>query len=277
MNEFEMSDNSVFTPKKLIILLLFTFLTVLIIGSIATFFGGRTLGLLSESLIIVPAIIYVWRKKIPFLRVFRFHSIPFSALLYTLGLSLTAFILGDELDRIIGDIFPMPQIWADALKKLVEISNIYDAVILIFATVILAGFAEEMMFRGIIQRTLESLRDPAKAIVFSAIIFALAHFNPWMVLQITFLGLILGYLAWKSNSILPAILVHGLNNLFSLILMNISEIKQTWYASTKHVNIQWIVVAVVIFAICIRGFNKAFDKNGPFESTYYKNEGGCGE
>ena len=127
-----------------------------------------------------------------------------------------------------------------------------------FLGVVFAAFGEEMLFRGVLQRSLEHFREPAIAIVLSSVLFSIIHFNPWAALQIMFLGLFLGYLAWKANSIFPAIVLHGINNLLSIILINIPEENLKWYsATTKHVNLYLLIFAIIIIVPAIFSFNQA--------------------
>jgi membrane protease YdiL (CAAX protease family) len=123
----------------------------------------------------------------------------------------------------------------------------------------MAGFAEEMLFRGLLQRTLEHYRDPAMAIVLTSVLFALAHFNPWVALQITFLGLALGYMAWKSRSILPAVIVHSGNNLLSILLINAPQHNVSWYATEEHVRWIWIALAILLIGPAFLTFSRYCD------------------
>jgi hypothetical protein len=74
------------------------------------------------------------------------------------------------------------------------------------------------------------------AIFFSALIFAIVHLNPWWMMQILVLGVILGLLAWRSNSIIPGILVHSINNGLALLMLNIKPEHLHWYEWRGHVN-----------------------------------------
>jgi membrane protease YdiL (CAAX protease family) len=234
----------------------FTFIFVLLFGSIAVLLGGPRLGLLSESLIILPAVVYVVITRRPFLRTFRIAPISTVLAGQTVLITLCTFVLGDALDRLIHRFFPMPEEWMEALVNLMTIDSFGDAVLLFSSAVLMAGIAEEMLFRGLIQRTLEHYRDPAMGIVLSSVFFALVHFNPWTAIQITLLGLVLGYLTWRTGSIVPAVILHSVNNLLSIALLNIPEQRLSWYGSENHVHWHWIAVALLVFIVTVRAFNR---------------------
>jgi hypothetical protein len=52
-------------------------------------------------------------------------------------------------------------------------------------------------------------------IAITAVLFGAAHGAPWMVLPISFLGILLGVLVWMTGSLSTAWLAHGLFNLAS--------------------------------------------------------------
>jgi len=233
---------------------------MMFVGTAVILLGGRSMALLSEALIIMPSLVFVWRFKIPFLRVFRLNRINGAIFVYTVILSLSVFVISDALDRFVGNLFPMPAEWLDAMKELVHIDTPLQAALLFVSAVLIAGFAEEMLFRGMLQRTLEIYREPAIAIVLSSVFFAVAHFNPWTALQITFLGLALGYLTWKSDSILPGVFLHATNNLLSIVFMNTSEASLTWYGTEKQVNMIWLFLAFAVIAPMFVLFNRACEE-----------------
>ena len=85
------------------------------------------------------------------------------------------------------------------------------AAIVIAAAV--AAIAEETGFRGVMQATLEQEWEPRLAIVATSLLFAAAHFThglgvipmlPFYLMA----GVVYGFLAWLTNSILPSLLLH---------------------------------------------------------------------
>ncbi|MBN2413869.1 CPBP family intramembrane metalloprotease [candidate division KSB1 bacterium] len=257
----DLNKNGLFSPIQIFILFLVTIALVTVTGVIIILLGGSTLSLLTEILIVLPALIACLQFKMPFTKTFRLHKINLPIIFYSIVISLAVFIIGDEIDRIIYLIFPMPEELYESMIRLLQIDSVKDAVILIMSGVIFAAFAEEMLFRGVLQKSLEHFREPATAIVLSSVFFAIIHFNPWAALQIMILGLFLGYMAWRANSIFPAIILHGINNLLSMILMNLPEEKLKWYSETTiHVNVYLIVFAIVVLVPAIVSFNRACDE-----------------
>lgn len=76
---------------------------------------------------------------------------------------------------------------------------------------VLPALLEELLFRGLVLSAMRPAGDGV-AVFGSALIFALMH-NSLSQLPFTFvLGLLLGYITVRTQSILPAMLIHFLNN-----------------------------------------------------------------
>jgi uncharacterized protein len=82
---------------------------------------------------------------------------------------------------------------------------------------LLTGVSEELLFRGFLQRGLLDRWRPAAAIAVSAVLFALAH-GPVRFALVLPVGLWLGWLAWRSDSVLPGIAGHVVLNAGSYLL-----------------------------------------------------------
>ncbi len=88
-----------------------------------------------------------------------------------------------------------------------------------FLTVAIAApILEELIFRGVILKGFLKKYEPQKAILWSAAIFGVAHLNPWQFVAAFSIGIVIGYMYWKTQSIWPGIFIHFINNSFSFYL-----------------------------------------------------------
>jgi Predicted metal-dependent membrane protease len=83
---------------------------------------------------------------------------------------------------------------------------------------LLAPLAEEIVFRGAILRSLLTTAKPMAAIIISALLFALVHMNPAQMPYAFIAGLLLGWMYWRTGSILPGMAYHWANNSVAYIL-----------------------------------------------------------
>ena len=82
---------------------------------------------------------------------------------------------------------------------------------------IMAPIVEELIFRGLILHGFRRNYNPFKTVLISAILFSLFHLNPWQMPATFVLGLFLGWIMIRTNSIIAAIMGHSINNLLVLL------------------------------------------------------------
>lgn len=93
--------------------------------------------------------------------------------------------------------------------KLVEEANSADTpLILIVCICILAPIGEEFLFRGVILYYAKRLLLPVLAVLLQAVLFGLYHGNVVQGAYATFMGIILGAIAYKFQSIVLSMLLH---------------------------------------------------------------------
>ena len=87
---------------------------------------------------------------------------------------------------------------------------------------LISPIIEELFFRGVLWRLVRRFSDVTCAFFVTSIAFAFAHVDPLHIVGVFPIGLYIGYLRLRSNSIFPSILAHVLNNsLVCFAIMNI--------------------------------------------------------
>ncbi|WP_294465954.1 CPBP family intramembrane glutamic endopeptidase [uncultured Ruminococcus sp.] len=140
-----------------------------------------------------------------------------------------------------------------------NVSSPLEIVLYIISTAIVPAFAEEFAFRGIFMGTLRKFGDTF-AIITSAIVFGAMHGN---IAQIPFafiLGLVFAYVDCKTNSIIPSIIIHFINNFYAVML----DILQSTEMFSDRIFMMIYFILIAVF--CILGLISFFylikkDKN----------------
>lgn len=131
--------------------------------------------------------------------------------------------------------------------------------------VIFAPLFEEFLCRGIILRGLLQHISPLKAIVWSALMFAVMHLNPWQALPAFIVGLLMGWIYWKTGSLWATIFIHFVNNGFSFLITILfpQVAADATLASLLPQNTYLIVLsASIIFTIgALLFLDKNYDKS----------------
>lgn len=84
----------------------------------------------------------------------------------------------------------------------------------------IAPVVEEIIFRGILQKSLCKIKSPLFAILISAFLFSLTHYEIYRILLTFCSGLLFGYVYYKYGSILIPILGHSFWNILGFILQD---------------------------------------------------------
>lgn len=93
----------------------------------------------------------------------------------------------------------------------------WTLVVAFLGTVVAPAVCEELLCRGLVQRSVARTAGPFVAVCASAAFFGMLHMEWTHGLMAATIGLYLGFAAQRADSVRPAILAHGLNNLAALL------------------------------------------------------------
>ena len=213
-----------------------TFFLMLVTGIIAIFLFSEKMLLVMEMTIIIPAAIFVVAARYPFIDVFRAKKVSLQTTAASVLIAFSVVVVMDEIDRLVAIIFPMPEFLLEEIMAVFTINTTLDGITIIFFAVIAAGIIEEMLFRGLLQQAFERQFNITLGVLFCALVFSFIHLNPWTLIQILLIGIILGVMAWASKSIWPSAIVHAVNNGLAVLLINVSAEELNWYTWHGHVH-----------------------------------------
>ena len=207
--------------------------------------------IIGQGFMLVPLFWFLRSRKEPIAERLRIRFVSSDVIISTIYLSFGIIILSDELDRIIQIFLPAPEYILD-LNGLLQPESIMGFFLLFIAVVIIAPLGEELLFRGFLQQILEKhWKDVTKAVLVTALFFAMIHMNPYWFVQIYILGILLGFLAWKTKSVLPPLILHGINNAMAMFFSFAEIENNSIYIFNGHVAPWFIFFAT--YAI-LRGF-----------------------
>ncbi len=154
--------------------------------------------------------------------------------------------------------------------------GVYFIAVLVMA--VLPACGEELLCRGIVQSGLNT-RSAAFGVFISAFLFSFMHANPLQTVHQFGLGLVLAVVFILSKSLVPCVIIHFLNNFYTLTTGYIPEIDQAiislgnWNYLTGAVSVVVgaFALAVLLFLYHRVGENKkvpvfkVFENEGVFE------------
>jgi membrane protease YdiL (CAAX protease family) len=89
--------------------------------------------------------------------------------------------------------------------------------VVILVIAVIPAFSEEFFFRGLLQRSFEKGLGPLRGIMVTGIIFGAFHMNPFSIVPLVILGVYLGFLAYRANSVWVSVVAHFVNNLLATL------------------------------------------------------------
>ena len=99
-------------------------------------------------------------------------------------------------------------------------------------------------------------KDITRAVLVTSLFFAMIHFNPYWTIQIYLLGVILGFLSWKTKSVIPSIILHSINNGMAFILTVSDEYNVDFYLWGNYVSPVFIIIAIYLSYYSINKINQ---------------------
>jgi ABC-2 type transport system permease protein/sodium transport system permease protein len=211
---------------------------------------------LFAGLPLVAAILQRVRMTTGF-RVLAAHPLTFAA---GLLVGLTAWPLAHEiflLNRWIG----LTSLTADQVDMVANLLDQWRELspwLILFSLALVPAVCEELLFRGYLFAALQRATSAGRAIWLSALLFGIFHVvagspaTPERFLPSLFLGFLLGWLAWRSGSVLPGILLHLCHNGLLLMLAYYRDelAARGWgIQQQEHVPALWIAVSIVALAV----------------------------
>ncbi len=113
--------------------------------------------------------------------------------------------------------------WSDMVEQFYRTSfagtTPWEAVRALLIGAVVPAFAEEVLFRGLLQRSLEEVYPIRRAVIVTAMIFGILHFNPLSVVPLILIGAYLGFLAYYTQSLALPIVAHFLNNAIAIVAL----------------------------------------------------------
>ena len=128
----------------------------------------------------------------------------------------------------------------------------------VLSMALLAPLIEELMFRGAIQGYLMRRFSPWTAIIVSAVVFGVIHMNPQQMAYATLLGIVFGWIYYRTRSLLPVIAGHVLNNSVAVVTMKVwgTEDMQALTADDKLVMVPLLLLLVAVLVPLVVSLNR---------------------
>jgi membrane protease YdiL (CAAX protease family) len=204
-----------------VLVIIVTFVLVLLLGGL--FFLVLDTGLalvLSELLILIVPLAYLLYKRVD-IKCYVGIDVNPNTVLWGFVSAVVLFSVDIAVSAVLLLVFGESQAVMDSNNTIIQLSETPLGLIYVATALGLAGVCEEFAFRGFLQNTLNRRYSFIPAVIVSAFVFGLFHFDPQVVYILSAMsaGLVLGYVYHHWNSYVVSAIAHSTVNLVVLILL----------------------------------------------------------
>jgi sodium transport system permease protein len=208
---------------------------------------GRAIAASELGFFLLPALLWALLLRVPLKDAFALRLPSRRGLLGTLLLAAGGWAVGLAVGSVLSR-FQGAQDYSEQLGELLGKNgplSLWTAVLLVG---VLPALCEEACFRGVVLTGLARSGSRGLAVVGSALAFGLFHVNPYHVAAAATLGLVLGYAAYASRSLLPGVLLHFVNNSLQMVLLRV-PVAREFFESWVVVGAGLVVTALALWLL----------------------------
>jgi hypothetical protein len=122
--------------------------------------------------------------------------------------------LPKSIERIIE---PLRQAIEEMTKMLVSSTTPKELAFVLIVVAVVPAICEEFLFRGLVQRSFENSFGRKYSVLLTGCIFGAYHLNPFEFVPLALLGMYLGFLAMRANSLWVSVTGHFFNNAVAVV------------------------------------------------------------
>ena len=182
-------------------------------GDVSSFTPGETTYTTTGIAMILSGIAMIWH-------LIHFKYVKFNLKSFgevsgkTIGLSIPLIVAGMLFINLCSEFLGLPDLMQDTFHGMSR--NVFG----IISIAIMAPLVEELLFRGAIQGYMSRKgMKPLHAILIASAIFGIVHMNPIQIPFAFAIGLIFGWLYYRTGSVVPGIIGHFINNSIACLQM----------------------------------------------------------
>lgn len=166
--------------------------------------------------IFFPVLIYFSIKNIDYKKALRFNKVQLRHIFPLIVIAISAQYAGGFLNYIVT--FFLNFLGKVPVQNIPIPNTMLELLYTVFIIAAIPAICEELLVRGLIMRGYEDY-GVRSSIIISALLFGLMHYNLINLVFPMFLGLILGYVVYRTNSIFAGMIVHFVNNAYGVLML----------------------------------------------------------
>ena len=238
-------------------------------------------------LFVLLPLAFAWYRRLDVITTFRLNavSIPseskYLQFARSWGYLISVLLLSAGLWMIAFEAYLIFENWSlashlseEERTKLKETFLLIPLWLVLLTGAIAPAVAEEFFFRGFVLSAFRTKLAPFRSVLYTSVLFGLFHVIAGSILSLEkflptiILGIAIGYVAVRTNSLWPGILLHALHNGLIFGMSRIGEVELAkWFgADTKHLPVLWLLMGGMSIALGIVLLLVASPQNKTYEN-----------
>lgn len=204
----------------------------------------------------VPLLLYIKRwnqthdNKISAQQFFNWRRISKFALIGFVVFGFGIICLNSGLELIWPESSYVDENSLKGFEQFVVVNGLVDGIFKIMTIIFAAAVVEELLFRTFFISALRNWIGSSGAIIISAMLFTIVHsqyfaINPLLLLNVFVLAVTLGLVRILSGSVIPAIILHAVNNGISFTIINLEQLHPTAFGINELSAQFWFFVGII--------------------------------
>ncbi|UCG51080.1 MAG: CPBP family intramembrane metalloprotease [Candidatus Latescibacterota bacterium] len=169
---------------------------------------------------------------------------------YVIVATLAAVVIVDFIYVLSQKFTPTPVDYLESLKE-IKPTGIGSMLVTFFGLCIVVPIAEEVVFRGMIQRIFSRHMGGVLALLLAGVFFGVIHLTPQLLLSMVAFGIFLGYVFFATSNLTYPMLAHGIFNTVAFVQLCFST-EDELVSMPAYVRDYWLVgAATVVFVFLL--------------------------
>ncbi len=207
---------------------------------------------------LVPTLIYVKRRHRKVGEMLRIHKLSIKYIPFTVVISIAICLICGVLNLL--GYMVLGSFVAEQQPTAMFDFSTQNPLVLVLTMVVLPAVTEEFLMRGVVLGEYEQY-GTTRAVLLSALIFALFHANPIHFVSLFVAGICYGLLTLLFDSVYPALIAHLFNNSAALLLYYHKDYVS--YMLEDPLFLIFLLIAVfVVLVLALKMLEKIISERG---------------
>ncbi|HEC83152.1 MAG TPA: CPBP family intramembrane metalloprotease [Firmicutes bacterium] len=180
--------------------------------------------------------------------------VPAPLILLSIAASLAILPVSMTIEAAVARRLPIPEEMVEVLLELLRADNLTQLAYVWLVAALGAAASEELVFRGILQRSLSMRMKGWYALLITSLIFSLLH-TIWRMAPIFVVSVYLGLLYLWTDSLVPPMVAHLTVNTSTVIMVWLTTragvASPAWILESKAPPLGLVIVSTIIFGVLL--------------------------